>query len=72
MTRNLGIRIWHGCKVAAVLTVDGEGNSTFLGATGAAANSTHIDIDLDPWAGLIVDRRAEHPRPAYIVPPEER
>jgi hypothetical protein len=62
----VAIRIWDGCVVRAVMTVDQNGGSSFLGATGGAANSTPIDIDLDPWRGVIVDRRAPHPIPVSI------
>ena len=47
-------RVWNGCKVVGLLTVTAE-SSTFSGATGAAADSTPVDIEIDPWAGLIVD-----------------
>lgn len=54
------IRIWNGCQVRHVLSVTGSG-STSLGDIGGAENSTNVDIELDPWAGLIVDHRAEYP-----------
>ena len=52
------IRIWDGCKVVGVVAIDQRGGSTWLGAVGAAANSTPSDIEIDPWAGLIVDHSA--------------
>ncbi len=48
------IRIWNGCKVVQVVTV-GEGSSSTIGAVGGAGNSGVVDIEIDPWAGLIVD-----------------
>lgn len=48
------IRIWHGCQVVQVVAVS-EGASSVMGATGGAHNSTAVDIEIDPWAGLIVD-----------------
>lgn len=49
------IRLWDGCTVVGVMSVDQKGGSTFIGAVSGAANSTKVDIELDPWAGLIVD-----------------
>jgi hypothetical protein len=60
------IRIWDGCTVRQVVSVSRTGSGV-LGAVGGASNSTHVDIDLDPWAGLIVDRRVKHPHPVSIV-----
>ena len=51
------IRIWDGCTVRFVLDVDRNGSSSTLGAAGGASNSTKVDIEIDPWAGLIVDHR---------------
>ncbi|HYD28913.1 hypothetical protein [Brevundimonas sp.] len=48
------IRIWDGCRVVQVVAVRRDGSSV-MGATGGAHNSTEVDIELDPWAGLIVD-----------------
>jgi len=48
------IRIWQGCKVIQVVSVSETGSSV-LGATGGASNSTQVDIEIDPWAGLMVD-----------------
>lgn len=59
------IRVWNGPRVTAVLTVNPDG-MTVMGATGGAANSVHVDIELDPWANLIVDHRASHPVPVSI------
>lgn len=51
------IRIWNGCTVIAVLAVKPDGGTTQFTA-GGAANSTTVDIEIDPWAGLIVDHMA--------------
>lgn len=48
------IRIWHGPTVIQVVSVSDNGSST-SGAVGGAGNSVKVDIELDPWAGLIVD-----------------
>lgn len=48
------IRVWDGCRVVQVITVSSTGSAT-LGAVGGAHNSTNPDIEIDPWAGLIVD-----------------
>jgi hypothetical protein len=53
------IRIWDGCSVRFVLDVDRNGGSAGIGAVGGAGNSTKVDIELDPWAGLIVDNRTQ-------------
>jgi hypothetical protein len=58
------IRIWDGCKVVQVVTVNQSGGSSTLGATGGASNSTRVDIEIDPWAGLIVDHGTDNP-PTY-------
>lgn len=59
------IRIWDGPTVCSVYSVSATGNSS-IGAVGGAGNSTRVDIELDPWAGLIVDHRAEYPHPVSI------
>jgi hypothetical protein len=51
------IRIWNGCKVVQLISVS-ETGSTSHGAVGGAANSTQVDIEFDPWAGLIVINRS--------------
>lgn len=61
----LTIRVWKGNQVRAVVVL-GPTGGTFLGATGGADNSTKVDIELDPWRGLIVDHTAEHPIPVFI------
>lgn len=48
------IRVWHGCKVVGLVSFSDTGSS-HTGAVGGAANSTVVDIEIDPWAGLIVD-----------------
>lgn len=57
------IRVWDGCRVVALMSVDRSGTSSFSGAASGAANSSRVDIELDPWANLIVDHRAQHPVP---------
>jgi hypothetical protein len=64
------IRIWHGCVVRQVISVSDTGSST-IGAVGGAQNSTHADIDLDPWNNLIVDRRVKYPHPVSIREEDE-
>ena len=54
------IRIWDGCRVVQVISVSGTGNSS-IGAVGGAGNSTKVDIEIDPWAGLIVDHSVRNP-----------
>lgn len=56
------IRVWHGCQVVGV----SDTGSFFIGAVGGASNSTHVDIEIDPWSNLVVDRRAEYPVPVSI------
>lgn len=65
MTNPVTIRIWNGCKVNMVVTVD-DGSNVSCGAVGGAAFSAKVDIELDPWAGFIVDNRVEFPAPASI------
>jgi hypothetical protein len=48
------IRIWDGCKVVALITVSSTGMSS-QGAVGGAGNSAEPDIEIDPWAGLLVE-----------------
>lgn len=48
------IRIWRGNEVLQVVTVS-QGGSSSIGAVGGASNSTKVDIEIDPFAGLIVD-----------------
>lgn len=52
------IRIWNGNRVVQVVTVHEGGGSSCIGAVGGASDSTKVDIDIDPWAGLIVDYSA--------------
>lgn len=54
LPREKVIRIWHGCKVVQVVAV-ADGSSSVLGPVGGAGNSIAVDIEIDPWAGLIVD-----------------
>lgn len=65
MPKDITIRIWQGSRVCLLLSVGADGHAT-MGAVGGAGNSTQVDIELDPWAGLIVDNRAGHPHPVHI------
>lgn len=55
------IRIWNGCTVVQVISMRQDGGSSTIGATGGADNSTKADIEIDPWAGLIVDHSTGNP-----------
>ncbi len=57
MSGSKTIRIWNGCKVVAVISVAADSHSV-VGNVGGAANSGKVDIELDPFAGLIVDHSA--------------
>ncbi len=70
MNDEITIRIWDGCTVRMVMSVSKTGSST-TGAVGGAGNSSKPDIELDPWAGLIVDHRATYPTPVYIQERDE-
>lgn len=59
------IRVWNGPTVCGVFTVSPTGLST-IGAVGAASNSTRVDVEIDPWANLVVDNRPEHACPVSI------
>lgn len=65
MSDSVTIRVWNGCTVRYVFSVSTTG-STSVGAVGGAGNSAKPDIEIDPWAGLIVDHRAEYPTPLPI------
>jgi hypothetical protein len=56
--------------VVALLSVGKDGGSTFSGATGGAADSTKVDIELDPWAGLLVDHGPGNGPVSYRDEPE--
>jgi len=64
------IRIWNGCKVAALIDVDESGGVTASGPTSGAHNSARVDIEIDPWAGLIVDHSVRR-SPVDFRTPEE-
>lgn len=49
------IRVWDGCRVAGVVSFGRGGGGSWVGNPGGAENSTQPDIEIDPWAGLIVD-----------------
>lgn len=69
--RQVTIRIWNGNTVRGVFTVNPHGGYSTPGAVGGAENSSKVDVELDPWKGLIVDHRVEHPMPLSIVPEPE-
>jgi hypothetical protein len=48
------LRIWNGCKAIALVIV-GEDGGMSVTAAGGAGNSTIVDIEIDPWAGLLVE-----------------
>lgn len=62
------IRIWNGCVVIAVISVDETGYS--VQEVGGAGSSLTTDIELDPFAGLIVDHSARR-SPVDFREPEE-
>lgn len=62
------IRIWADGKVVLLLSVRDGGGYSVMGATGGAANSTKVDIELDPWSGLIVDHSTANPPVGYREP----
>ena len=70
MSKEKVIRVWQGCKVVLVLCVGESGYST-SGATGGAENSTQVDIEIDPWAGLIVDHSTRNGPVTYRDPGED-
>jgi hypothetical protein len=57
------IRIWDGCKVVQVVSVNQRGGSSTIGAVGGAANGAKPTIEIDPWAGLIFDSTGLNPAP---------
>jgi hypothetical protein len=57
------IRIWDGCKVVQVLSVDQRGGSSSIGAIGGASNGAKPQIEIDPWAGLIFDNTGKSHAP---------
>lgn len=64
------IRIWNGCAVVGLISVGQDGGSTFSGKTGGAHDSGSVDIEIDPWAGLIVDHSVRR-SPVCFRDPEE-
>jgi hypothetical protein len=64
------IRIWSGCKVIAILDVGENGGTSLVTNVGGASYSSIPDIELDPWAGLIVDHSTRN-SPRYYREPEE-
>jgi hypothetical protein len=64
------IRIWSGCRVIAILDVGENGGTSLVTNTGGASNSSTPDIELDPWAGLIVDHSTRNSPRDYREPEE--
>lgn len=58
------IRIWDGPRVVALVSV-GKAGSSYSGPSGGAENSTAVDIEIDPWAGLIVDHSTRNSPVSY-------
>lgn len=65
MGDEITIRIWKGCQVKMLFTI-GDNSSSTVGAVSGAECASQPDIELDPWAGLIVDRRVDFPAPVLI------
>jgi hypothetical protein len=57
------IRIWNGRKVVQIVTVGQDGSSSTVGAAGGAENGAMPQIEIDPWAGLIIDHSAASTTP---------
>lgn len=47
------IRVWNGATVLQVITVTEGGSSSMIGATGGAHHASQVDVEIDPFAGLI-------------------
>lgn len=59
------IRIWSGAQVLHVVSVAPGGTTSSFANTGGAGSSTRVDIEIDPFAGTIVDHSAGIP-PQYF------
>jgi hypothetical protein len=56
----MNIRIWNECVVVANISVTPDGSGMSVGSVaGGAGNGMRPDIEIDPWAGLVVDH-SEH------------
>lgn len=64
------IRVWHGCRVIAMLSVGEDGGSSLVTDVGGAGNSSNPTIEIDPWAGLIVDHETRNSPMAWREPEE--
>lgn len=53
------IRIWNGCRVVQLVVVS-DGSTSTVGAVGGAGNSMSVDIEIDPWAGYIVEHNGRN------------
>jgi hypothetical protein len=56
------VRIWNGERPMALVTVDDETEAVRF-ASGAAWSAETIDIELDPWAGIVVGAAWRAPIP---------
>lgn len=65
MSDSVTIRVWKGRTVVGLFTVSPTGHTSY-GAVGGASNSTRADIELDPWANLVVDNRPQFSTPTSI------
>lgn len=64
------IRVWHDTTVVAVLDVSPDGGgSTFSGAPSPLDAALDVDIELDPWAGLVRVNRAGMPSTGSNIVP---
>jgi hypothetical protein len=64
------VRIWNGERPMALVTVDDEtgavrfaSGAEVMFASGAAWSAETIDIELDPWAGIVVGAAWRAPIP---------
>jgi len=54
------IRIWSGCRVICIVAVSNNGGSWIVTDVGGAGNSSNPTIEIDPFAGLIVDHETSN------------
>ncbi len=64
------VRVWDGCRVVGLLSVGQDGGSSFSGGVGGAENSGVVDIEIDPWRGLIVDHSTRNSPVGFREPQE--
>lgn len=63
MSQPVTLRVWNGCTVVGVLSLfeSSTGMTAAFEVSGGAARSGRVDVEIDPWANVVVDRRVEHP-----------